>query len=54
MILKQEFLCFMALNIGVDVSSRVSTSSWQCLKSNGYHFAIVRVYQSNGKPDPNA
>lgn len=28
-------------------------SSWSCLKSSGYNFAIVRVYQSNGKVDPN-
>lgn len=38
---------------GVDVSSRVGKSNWQCLASNGYTFAIVRVYQSNGKVDPN-
>jgi molybdopterin/thiamine biosynthesis adenylyltransferase len=38
---------------GVDVSSRVYTSNWQCMADNGYSFAIVRVYQSNGKPDAN-
>jgi hypothetical protein len=38
---------------GVDVSSRVGVSNWQCLANNGYSFAIVRVYQSSGKPDAN-
>lgn len=39
--------------LGVDVSQRTYLSSWQCLKSSGYNFAIVRVYQSSGKCDPN-
>lgn len=39
--------------LGVDVSQATSVSSFQCLKSSGYSFAIVRVYQSNGKVDPN-
>lgn len=30
---------------GVDVSSRVTTSSWQCMAKAGYTFACVRVYQ---------
>jgi len=38
---------------GVDVSQSTSTSSFQCLKSNGYNFAVVRVYQSNGVVDSN-
>lgn len=38
---------------GVDVSQRTYSSSFSCLKSNGYSFAIVRVYQSNGQCDPN-
>jgi hypothetical protein len=38
---------------GVDVSQRTYVSNFQCLASNGYDFAIVRVYQSNGKPDAN-
>ena len=38
---------------GVDVSQRTYLSSWQCLKQNGYNFAVVRVYQSSGKCDPN-
>jgi len=38
---------------GVDVSQRTYTSNFQCLKSNGYSFAIVRVYQSNGQCDGN-
>lgn len=39
--------------LGVDVSQPTSTSSFQCLKNSGYSFAVVRVYQSNGKVDPN-
>ena len=38
---------------GLDVSQSTSVSSFQCLKSNSYSFAIVRVYQSNGVVDPN-
>jgi hypothetical protein len=39
---------------GVDVSSPTSSGAFSCLKNNGYHFAVVRCYQSNGQPDPNA
>jgi GH25 family lysozyme M1 (1,4-beta-N-acetylmuramidase) len=39
--------------LGVDVSQPTSVSAFSCLKNNGYHFAIVRGYQSNGHPDPN-
>lgn len=38
---------------GVDVSQATSSSSFSCMKSNGYSFAIIRVYQSSGKNDPN-
>jgi hypothetical protein len=39
---------------GVDVSQATSQSSFSCMKGNyGYNFAIVRVYQSSGKCDPN-
>ena len=38
---------------GVDVSQRTYSSSFSCMKSYGYSFAIVRVYQSNGVCDPN-
>lgn len=38
---------------GVDVSQATSSSSFSCMKSNGYSFAIVRVYQSSGHTDPN-
>lgn len=50
------FMAILAVALatyGVDVSQRTSKSSFECLKSNGYHFAVVRVYQSNGKCDPN-
>lgn len=38
---------------GVDVSQRTYKDNWSCMVSNGKSFGIVRVYQSNGKPDPN-
>ena len=38
---------------GVDVSQRTYTSNFQCMKSNGASFAIVRVYQSSGHTDSN-
>jgi hypothetical protein len=38
---------------GVDVSQSTSQSSFSCMKGYGYNFAIVRVYQSSGKCDPN-
>lgn len=57
-------LCFLALlaicvpaafaTSGVDVSQPVSTSNWQCMRSNdGVSFAIVRTFQSTGSNDPN-
>jgi hypothetical protein len=46
-------LPLMMATKGVDVSSRVTKSTWQCLANSGHSFAIVRVYQSNGKPDAN-
>ncbi len=39
--------------VGVDVSQRTPLSSWQCAKSNGYNFAVVRVYCSSGHTDSN-
>ncbi len=39
---------------GVDVSSYVSKTNWECLKGQGYEFVIVRAYRSIGSPDPNA
>ena len=35
------------------MSQSTSVSSFQCLKSNSYHFAIVRVYKSSGAVDTN-
>jgi hypothetical protein len=37
---------------GVDVSSTVLVDTWKCLKSNGYTFGVIRIWQSNGAPDP--
>lgn len=43
--------------VGVDVSSAVSTETWQCLMRPGgqgpIEFAIPRVYRSSGSVDPN-
>jgi len=39
--------------LGVDVSQLFSTSTYQCMKSNGYEFAIIRGYCSYGGPDGN-
>ena len=51
---------------GIDVSTLVSSSDFQCLKKKGYDFVIVRAYRSIdvcqsidvcrsiGKPDSNA
>lgn len=40
--------------LGVDVSQLFPTSAYQCLKSNGYGFTIVRGYCSFGGLDHNA
>lgn len=50
-------LCALLPNInctlGVDVSQLFSTSTYQCMKSNGYTFAIIRGYCSYGGVDAN-
>lgn len=53
------FLCIVLVYhstcfLGVDVSQLFSTSAYQCLKSNGYGFTIVRGYCSFGGLDHNA
>lgn len=40
--------------LGVDVSQLFSTSTYQCMKSNGYQFAIIRGYCSFGGMDTHA
>lgn len=40
--------------LGVDVSQLFSTATYQCMKSNGYSFAIIRGYCSYGALDKNA
>ena len=37
--------------LGVDVSQLFSTSTYQCMKTNGYYFAILRGYCSYGGVD---
>ncbi len=58
----QFILCLLCLAFvgkvaaysGVDLSQRTYSSSFNCMVNSGYNFAIVRIYQSNGHPDPNA
>ena len=38
---------------GVDVSQATSSSSFNCMVSNGYSFTVVRVYCSSGHTDSN-
>ena len=45
-----QITCFL----GVDVSQLFPTSAYQCLKTNGYGFTIVRGYCSFGGLDHNA
>lgn len=40
--------------LGVDVSQPFSTATYQCMKSNGYAFAIIRGYCSYGGVDSHA
>ena len=35
---------------GCDLSTAFSQSDFQCLKSQGYDFAIIRAYRSTGGP----
>lgn len=39
--------------LGVDVSQLFSTATYQCMKNNGYNFAIIRGYCSYGGVDAN-
>ena len=51
-------LCLLSIPclayLGVDVSQPFSTATYQCMKNNGYHFAIIRGYCSFGGPDSHA
>jgi hypothetical protein len=51
------FVCSLisqaSCTLGVDVSQLFSTATYQCMKSNGYEFAIIRGYCSYGGPDAN-
>eukprot|EP00698_Gefionella_okellyi_P006284 TRINITY_DN15669_c0_g1_i1.p1 TRINITY_DN15669_c0_g1~~TRINITY_DN15669_c0_g1_i1.p1 ORF type:complete len:222 (-),score=28.71 TRINITY_DN15669_c0_g1_i1:58-693(-) len=39
---------------GLDVSSLVSRSDFECLKRNGFDFAVMRGWEELGRVDPNA
>ena len=47
------FVVSSLCTLGVDVSQLFSTSIYQCMKNNGYSFAIIRGYCSYGGVDPN-
>eukprot|EP00050_Salpingoeca_kvevrii_P010128 m.6746 g.6746 ORF g.6746 m.6746 type:complete len:310 (+) comp2649_c0_seq2:251-1180(+) len=53
LLLLTAFVGVVGATRGVDVSSAVYVDPWKCLKSNGYSFAIIRCYESIGKPDSN-
>jgi hypothetical protein len=40
--------------LGVDVSQLFSTSTYECMKKDGYHFAVIRGFCSYGGVDKNA
>jgi len=50
-------LCYFSAPVfavyGLDLSAATSQASFDCLKSNGYDFAVARAYQSIGRVDPN-
>lgn len=52
-ILAITFIPHVSSTKGVDLSQPCSSSGFSCMKNSGYSFAVVRVYQSNGKVDPN-
>jgi hypothetical protein len=45
---------FATATLGVDVSQLFSESTYQCMKTNGYHFVIIRGFSSYGAPDQHA
>ena len=55
-----KFLIILSLlylgcsHIGIDASSLISQSSFQCMKNSGMDFAVMRGYRSSGSVDPNA
>jgi len=40
----------MAGTFGVDVSQPVSTAGFKCMKSKGYKFAVIRIFQQTSEP----
>ena len=34
---------------GIDISSYVSQNTFECLKGDGFNFAIIRAYESDGE-----
>ena len=54
LLLSFSFWCFTDATKGIDVSTLVYSTSFKCLKVDGYDFLIVRGYRNLGKPDSNA
>jgi hypothetical protein len=44
----------MAGTFGVDVSQPVSTAGFKCMKSKGYKFAVIRIFQQTSEPQTSA
>jgi len=47
--------CFAvsSATLGLDISSLFAVETWECLRNDGYSFAIVRCFCSTGNPDVN-
>jgi hypothetical protein len=60
--MKKAFITCLLLSLimnsfcltGVDVSQLFTTSVYNCMKTNGYHFVIIRGFCSFGGIDHNA
>jgi len=52
-LLLSSFIGLSFSTLGIDLSTLTSTTAWNCLRQNGYSFAIPRGYQSTGRVDPN-
>ncbi len=54
MIIVASLLVAALCTTGVDVSQPFATSVWQCMKTNGVSFAVIRAYCSFGGIDTHA
>jgi len=60
--MKATVVCLLFLSLyvagvfsvrGVDLSEPCAETAFRCMKTAGYDSAVIRVYQSNGRVDPN-